>query len=471
MSGGSAGGISRNDGIAASWRRRLASAKHAWRQRAEARAVRASAHPPRAPAEVRLRRSRVEVSIDARLALRAGVRLEDFLRHRLARYAGRLPIPLDDLPVVIDVEGSEPVVRSRAPARPSLTAAYLPAPRHEDEGARLFSALAKREGPYAAREIQDARAEVERLDARVAAAQGRVDATVRELGDDLAAGKVPPARTVAATPEQLGRPPVPSPFPIAGLRLFVVAWVAAEAWFFSAPILRAQEVRLEDLAAAPVPVALSLLFALGASAAVFAFASVALERASDVLDGTDPLRRRPLLAAAGIVAASLAAGIAAAAAAPGELGAHALLAAVPFAGALLLRLAARLAAARALASAAALTWDRALAAELAERARRTELVETTRAELSALEAERAEVRRRLCALERRAVEADRFATARATFEARRLEKLAESLAGALELDRYVFLRLASDAADEALVRPARRRLEPAVDPGRLGMAG
>lgn len=463
------GGISRNEGRpAAGVKERIASAIEAWRQRA---AARAAARPPRMPVEVRLRRSRVEVAVDARLAVRAGVRLEDFLRHRLARYAGLLPIPLEDLPVVIDVDGSEPVVRSRAPARASLTGAYLPTARQQDDASRLLNALAEREGPYAAQEIRDAESAVATLDERVARAQEHADAIARELADDLAAGKVPAARRVNATPEQLGRPPVPSPLPPAALRLFVVALVVAEAWFFSAPILRVQGVGLEDLAAAPVPVALSLLFALGASASVFAFAAVALARAGDVLDGTDPSRRRRLLAAAGIAAAALAAGVAAVAAAPRDLGRHGLLLAVPLAGALLLRVAARLAEARLTASDAALAWDRLLAAELGERARRDELVDSARAELARLESERAEARRRLRALEKRAVDADRAATVRSRAESRRLEKLAESIAGALELDRYVFLRLASDARHEALVRPARPRLEPAVEPGRLGMAG
>jgi hypothetical protein len=435
------------------------------------RAARAAARVPRPPPELRLRRSRLEVALDARLAVRAGVRLEDFLRHRFARYAGRLPIPLEDLPVVIDVEGSDPVVRARAPAKPSLTGAYAPSAAREDEATALLRRLAEREGPNAAAELRDAATAVEALGARVDAARARADALARALADDLAAGKVPAPPAVHATAEQLGRPPVPSPLPAAALRLLVVLFAAAEAWFFSAPILAAQGLSPDALSAPSAAAALSLLFALGLSAAAFAFAAAALARARELVELSEAGRRRRLVAAAAFAAAALAAAVAALAAAPGAAGERALLAAVPFAGALLLRAASALAAGRETAAAAALAWDRALAADLAERARRTGIVEAARAELASLEEEREGARRRLRLLEKRAVEADRLATARARAEARRLEKLAESLAGALEEDRYVFVRLASSAAHDALARPARPRLEPAVEPSRFGMAG
>src|SRR5690242_19355051 len=78
------------------WRRVLESAGEAWRRRAAARAAARSSRPV---PEARVARSRIEVAVDARLAVRAGVRLEDFLRHRLARYASRLAVSLEELPV------------------------------------------------------------------------------------------------------------------------------------------------------------------------------------------------------------------------------------------------------------------------------------------------------------------------------------------------------------------------------------
>ena len=75
-------------------------------------------------------------------------------------------------------------------------------------------------------------------------------------------------------------------------------------------------------------------------------------------------------------------------------------------------------------------------------------------------------------LERRAIEAERHATLAARADARRMERLSEGLAGALELDRYLFVRLAAERSHGALARPVRAgRLEPAVATERLGIAG
>ena len=195
---------------------------------------------------------------------------------------------------------------------------------------------------------------------------------------------MPAPAAVDATPEQLGRPPVPTPTPATVLRGFVLALVVAEAFFFSGPILAAQGVDpariVEALSASPVPVGMALVFALGAAASVFAFAKVSLERAAQ-LDGARA--RAPGVSGAPrrIVAALLAGGVAAAATKTSRIAHVALLAVVPFAGALLLRAAARLQTARDAALEAALAWDRALAVDVSERARRMEIVEQARAEV------------------------------------------------------------------------------------------
>ncbi|WP_242342542.1 hypothetical protein [Anaeromyxobacter terrae] len=453
------------------WRRALDLAVEASRRRA---AARAAAKAPKPLPDVRVSRSRLDVALEARLAVRSGVRLEDFLRNRLAKYASRLPVTLEDLPVVVDVEGGEPVVHARVAAAPAIPAAYgasyAAQPRTDDQ-ARWMKSLVEREGPFAAQEIREALAALAALDARAEAARSRADALARTLADDLAAGKVPAPSTVDATPEQLGRPPVPSPAPAAILRGFVLALVVAEAFFFSGPILSAQGVDpsrvVEALNSSPVPVGMALIFALGAAAAVFAFAAVSLERAA-LLDRPDGAPRRGLVGTAALLAALLAGGVAAAATAPNRLAHVALLAIVPFAGALLVRVATRLQASRDAALDAALAWDRALARDVSERARRIEIVDQARAEVERVEADRAEARRRIRALEQSAVNAERAASERSRLEARRLERLAESLAGALELDRYVFLRLASEATHDALVRPVRR-LERSSE--RLGVTG
>jgi hypothetical protein len=451
------------------WKRALEVASESWRRHAAARAAARATKPL---PFVKVPRSRLEAAISARLAVRAGVRLDDFLRQRFARYATRLPVSLDDLPVVIDVENGEPVVRARPqPHTFVAAAAYAPTPQRGDEAARWMRSLVEREGPFAARQIREAEEELAALDARAAAARERAETLAHQLADDLAAGKVPAPPRVDATPEQLGRPPVPPLWPVAALRLFVLSLVVAVAWFFSGPILATQGLAdadiLEALRARPLPAGMSLALALGAAAAVFAFAHVALERAAALLGGD--AHRTALVTLAAVAAAGLAAGVAAAATTPGPLALLALLVVVPFAGAVLLRGATALDAARAAALDAALAWDRALARDVAERARRTEIVDEARAALAQAELERAEARQHLHQLERRAVDAEHAASARTRADERRLDRLAESFAAALELDRYAFVRLASDAAHEALMRPMLR-LEPAVAPERLGIA-
>lgn len=258
---------------------RLARASNEAARRREARreARQRERRPEREPT---VGRSGLAVALEARLAVRAGVRLDDFLRGRLARYAARLPVPLEALPSVVDVEGGEPVVRARPHAR-------RPAAPGAAAGDGWLAALVAREGPHAAREIRDADAAVSALEARTHAARDRVDALARTLADDLAAGTVPSPPRIEATPEQLGRPAVPSPAPAAILQGFVLALLASEGWRFSGPALAAAGFEpvgvVAALQAAPLPAAMGLVFALGAAVAVFAFATFSLSRARAAL--------------------------------------------------------------------------------------------------------------------------------------------------------------------------------------------
>jgi hypothetical protein len=145
---------------------------------------------------------------------------------------------------------------------------------------------------------------------------------------------------------------------------------------------------------------------------------------------------------------------------------------VPLAAVLMVRHAARLESARAGAVAAALAWDRDRADEVVARAQRAEGLARAEHELARVAEEQSEVSRKLRALETRAIAASRAAEELEKREARRLDRLAESLSGALELDRYVFVKVASADAHELLARPVRpARVEPAVASGRLGVAG
>ena len=186
-------------------RRLLTSIAKAWRRRASAPRARRSA--PRIP-EPRLGRSHLGAALEARAAVRSEVRLDDFLRHRLAHYAARLPVPLEALPVTIDVEGGEPVVRGRA--RPSGSAALGAAFGARPSEPAWLRALLEREGAGAVAEIRDAEMAVEALGVREAAAQERLEQVSRALADDLAQGRSPPPWRSRPPPSSTGVPRCPS---------------------------------------------------------------------------------------------------------------------------------------------------------------------------------------------------------------------------------------------------------------------
>src|SRR6266511_3737930 len=89
-----------------SLKRAFEAAVEIWRERRAERRAQAAARLGVVP---RVPRSTFVAALDARLAVRSGV--------RLARYATRLPVPLEGLPVTFDVEGGEAVVRPRPRAR------------------------------------------------------------------------------------------------------------------------------------------------------------------------------------------------------------------------------------------------------------------------------------------------------------------------------------------------------------------
>jgi len=434
----------------------------AWREHVSVRRARMAS---KLGAEPRVQRSRLGAAVEARLAVRSGVRLDDFLRHRLAKYAARLPLPLEALPVTVDVEGGEAVVRPRPPPRQSPAYPRAEVPGHA-------RALVERDGLYAARELRDADVALDELDARTAAARARLEAVEIQISEALAAGRIVARPDVEATLEQLGRPPVPSPAPILALRAFVAALLAAEGWRFSAPVLAASGLAPdgieETLRSSPVPAGLALVFALGAAVASFAFAGVAIGRAAQAVSPAAGSARRGLLCVTAAGAALLVPGVAAAAAAPERWAMLALLAAVPFAGAMLWRAADALTARRAGAAETALAWDRERAREALERGRHEEIRARAAADLHAGETERLGARRRLAQLHRAAIAAERSADLGARADARRLDRLSEGLACALELDRYLYIRLAAERLHAPLERPARAaRLEHAVATDRL----
>ncbi len=453
-------------------RRALQSISERWRRAAAPRTARTS---PRA-APPRLGRSPIGAALEARAAVSSGVGVDDFLRHRLALYAARLPVALEALPVSIDIEGGEPVVRGRAqPTSSALHGATLGTRNAEP---RWLRALLEREGAGAVGEIRDAEAAVDTLTARAVAAQARIDEVTRALAQDLAEGRVTAPVEIEATAEQLGRPPVPPPWPALLLRGFALALLAAETWRLAGPILASVGLSADDLRSAldgaPISTGLALAFALGAAGAVFALVAVTVRRAAELTSEPGARGHRTLVAAAALAVAGLSAVGVGIGGVPARWAEAALLVTVPLAAVLALRQATRLTAAREAADLEALAWDRERTRELVERGRRAALIADAERALRRIEAEREDARRRLRALERRAVEAHEVAEAAARAEATRLERLSEAIVGALELDRYAYLRRA--ASRETQHAPAIRldrpvRLEPAMAKERLGVAG
>jgi hypothetical protein len=437
------------------WSRAVSARLDAARRRREARRIAREAQAAR-PA---VARRWIEAELAAKLAVRSGIRAEDFLRARLARYAAALPLPLDALGIAVQMEGGEPVIRARPRPAGAAGDAWAP-PAHEQ------------------RALEEARAEERSLAGRITVARERLDALLRGLTDDLASGKLAAnPELLQASPEQRGRPPVPPTWPTTFLRFLAAALLAAASVRMSGPAMALAGLSADELTRAlgaqPVASGAALLFGVAASVSVFAFLNAASERALELLQGASPARRPALLVLAGGAAVALSTAVALAAVRPAAAS-PLLLVVVPLGAVFLARQADRLAAARAEAGAAALEWDRAQARQASERARRGEGIGRAEELLAEAVREHALAEARLRTLEQRGAEDARVAAALAARAERRSERLAESLAAALELDRYAFLRRASAQARAAAdVRPFRSRPSP-VEPtvgGPLEAAG
>lgn len=399
----------------------------------------------------------VEAELAARSAVRAGVRGDDYLRARLARYAAALPLPLEAMGVGVTFEGGEPVIRARPRANPAGTAGP---------------------GPLS-REVDEARAEVILASERVGSARSRLDALHQAVSEDLASGRLAcDPGLLEASPEQRGRPPVPPLAPQLLLGGFSVALVASSGFRMAAPAFAlaglSADALAADLARDAAGTISALLFGLGAAVAVFAFLSLAADRGRELLEATAPARRPALVAVAGGAAVALSTAVALSAVRPGLLAGPLLLVTAPLGAVFLARQARSLAAARATAEAAALAWDREQARNAAERSRRGESLSRLESTLAAAQRELELAEQRLRQLEQRSADETRVHAALAARRTLSGERLAESLAAALELDRYAYVRraaaLAKGAAD---VRPLRTR-PASIDPtvrGPLEAAG
>jgi hypothetical protein len=430
------------------WVHNVAGRLESRRRRSHARRL---ARAAQRAGQVSFRRTWVEAEVAARMAVRSGVRIDDFLRARVARYAATLPVPLEELGIDVTVEGGDPVVHARA-ARPNPGT-----PRAADSGGVTS-------------EIEAARVELATLVARVNTARARLDDMARSVAEELASGKLPAAPgQVEASLEQCGRPPVPHPAPHLLLRGLSFALLGSAAYRMATPALALTGLSTDDLLGAfarePLSAAAGVLFGTGAAVSVYAFLNVAVERWHELLSSASTSRRPTALTLSGAAAVLLSTAVALAAIRPGLMAGPLLLVCVPLAAVLLLRQASRLQAQRAHAFAAALEWDRARAREAGERARRAEGIAGAERVLAAALDDHDSAEQRLRTLERRSAEEAREAELLSAEGARRLERLAEALAAALELDRYAFVRRSTALAREQHAVRSLRSRPAAVDSG------
>lgn len=403
--------------------------------------------PLRRPALQRLRPVRRSWPVavwQARAAVLARTSLDEYLRARLAWYSAHLPVVRSRLPVHVEVAGGEIVW---GPWEGPVSAPT-------GEGADAWAAaLVSLEGPSILRETQELRARLASLDARSDAARRRAVELSERFAADVADGKLAAAPRLEDTAEQLGRPPVRSPGRELGLASVAITALLTEAWAIALPALsatgRSPPTVTGALRPETIEAVLTCAFALGISVGLLALALLTLRAAEAfVREATAAARRRVHVTAllAGILGA---AGAVAAATLPAPRSglpppSHAfLLLSISAGTALLLRGARRERDERAAEAAAALAWDRERARALGERAQRLEELVWAEAAMREVDGLRQRTSTRLDQLVRRSTAAARL-VARAEELARsdRL-RLAQSLLGALERDRYEFVRQAT----------------------------
>jgi hypothetical protein len=409
-----------------------------------------------------IRRAWPAALLDARAAVAARVPLGDYLRARLARYETALPVPRARLPLLVELSGCD------------VHATLLPASPAAHDGAAGAAALERLDGPSAVREWAQVTHRIAGLEEEADAARTRVEVLADRLSADVARGAIVPAPQDLVPAEALGRPPVRPPDVLYFLTAVAVAMVAAEAWAIAVPVLVVAGAYPPALSGPKaLESALLLVFSLGAAVGLLALASVVLDALEGLARDATRLDRRRLLGLATVsgAGAALAAAWAASVAAPRSgvpPASHALLLlAIPVGAAFAVRRAQRVHAARAAERIAALAWDRVRADALGDRARRLE--ELAWAESAADVAHRrlARARRRSWELARRADEAVRLLEGAERRERREGLRLAQSLLGALERDRYEYLRCAAlvrTVADAGRAAAAESR-SPAAERG------
>jgi hypothetical protein len=161
-----------------------------------------------------VRRSWLGATWQARIAVRAGITLDDFLRSRLGRYVAALPVTPTRLPLEISEDG-----------RVSVRAAPPPAPAPgDDEG--WIAPLVQADGPVAREEANGLDVRLALLDGEIEASRRRVDELSRRFGADVASGLVSSPPAVAFSSQRCIRGTAPGP----SKSLLSIAMAFARSW-------------------------------------------------------------------------------------------------------------------------------------------------------------------------------------------------------------------------------------------------
>jgi hypothetical protein len=414
---------------------------------------------PRAVRLEPIRRSWPGAFWQARISVRAGVSLDDYLRSRLARYLSALQVPRARLPIWIDVEDAQIVAGPHEQERRVGTA--TPAPD------AWLAALVVAEGPAVRNEVSELELRLAQLEGESDTARRRSEDLSRRLAADVAAGLVPAPSAVEATPEQLGRPAVRSALPQTALLVFAGLAALAEAWQVAVPLLRGAGVDpsalAREAARRPVEVAFAVVFALGIAAGLVGLARTSLGALDALAAEHGEGSRHGWQWASAVGAALLGVSVATALAtlpAPANAlpawSAAVLLVAMPVGITLVLRAARALSERREDEVFSALIWDRERVQALTDRARRIEEISWAQEQERDLERQREAARARVREISARASAASRLAASAEHREGVALSRLAQSLVSALELDRYEFVRQATAQGADSLLAPRRR---------------
>ncbi len=399
-------------------------------------------------------RSRLGAWWEARSAVGAGVRLEEFLRWRLARYLGLLPVAAAELPAALAMEDG-----LQHDAAPSLLAACL-----AEAGVDRLRVRTDSEVALAKQDIASAEAELARIQVRLDAQAALLETCGRNLEAAVADGSAAIRAAEWATPEQLGRPHVPRPWPLVFCCALAGSLVVAEVLQLTVPFLRMSGLEPElarELAARPFETASCLLLSLGATAVLLVLSHFTLRQGSELISTAE---RRGSSWRAGAAAGVGGAAVLALSSTSSSATFAVLGLLMPFAAVWLLDCAERLAAARVPILEKARAWDQEFRIAIAERVRHEELLERAREERDRLARERDAVQAELTLALRRELEAERGYAATSSAERSRLSRLANSLNAALERDRYAFIHEAARGGARELVEASPRWASPSIEP-------